>query len=226
MFELKKIGTVHNAFKEKFGVPRQSGLNSIRSVISFEKEYANPDAFRGLEDFSHLWVIWQFSENLRDSFSPTVRPPRLGGNKRIGVFATRSSFRPNSLALSSVKLEKITFDKEKGPLLTVTGLDCTDSTPVFDIKPYIAYTDSHPDAVCGFADTTEMKSISVEIPQDVKLLLGEQTTAELTAVLAEDPRPRYKEDGDRRYSFVFDRFEITFCVKNGTAFVLSAENKE
>ena len=223
MFTLKKLGTVHNSFKEKFGIPRQSGLNEIRSVISFEPEFANPDAFKGLEEFSHLWVIWQFSENLRDEFSPTVRPPRLGGNKRIGVFATRSSFRPNSLALSSVKIEGITFDKDNGPLITVTGLDCMDGTPVFDIKPYITYTDSHPDAICGFVDKTEMVPLKVEISKAMTDILGDRISNELISVLREDPRPRYKKDGDKEFAITFDSFNIIFKVNDGTAIVISVE---
>ncbi len=223
MYTLKKLGTVHNSFKEKFGIPRQSGLNEVRSVISFEPEFANPDAFRGLEEFSHLWVIWQFSENVREGFSPTVRPPRLGGNKRIGVFATRSSFRPNNLALSSVRIKSITYDKHKGPLITVTGLDCMDGTPVFDIKPYITYTDSHPDAVCGFVDQTDMKSLEVNIPKDIEEMLGERICSELTAILREDPRPRYKRDSDKEYAMTFNKFNIVFKVEDGVAVVLSAE---
>lgn len=223
MYSLKKIGTVHNSFKEKFGIPRQSGLNNIISTITFEGEYANPDAFKGIEEFSHLWIIWQFSENVRDTFSPTVRPPRLGGNKRIGVFATRSSFRPNSLALSSVKLESVTYDNQKGTVLTVSGIDCMDNTPVFDVKPYISYTDSHPDAVCGFVDTNEMQKLRVEIPRDIKNMLGEKITNELTEILAEDPRPRYKKDGQTRYAMNFDEYNITFSVNEGTALVISAQ---
>lgn len=222
-YKIKKIATAHNSFKEKFGIPRQSGLNKIKTEIVFEPEYRNPEALRGLEEFSHLWVIWQFSENIRDGFSPTVRPPRLGGNKRIGVFATRSSFRPNSLALSSVKIESITYNDKDGPVISVSGLDCMDGSPIFDIKPYITYTDSHPDAVSGFVDTTEMKQLKVSIPPEIQKKLSQQVTDELSEILREDPRPRYKKDGEKTYAITFNDFNITFNVQNGIATVLSAE---
>ena len=167
-FKIKKIAQIHNGFSEKFGIPRQSGLcETVKSKIIFEPEYRIAEAFRGLEGFSHIWIIWQFSEAVRDEWSPTVRPPRLGGNKRIGVFATRSPFRPNSMGLSCVKLDKIEFTDEFGPVLHVSGADLLDNTPIFDIKPYIPYADSKPDAVDGFLSSSPREYLEVVFNCDI-----------------------------------------------------------
>ena len=190
---MKIIARIHSDFREKFGIPRQSGLvEELEAYIVFEPEYRNMDAFRGLEDFSHLWIIWQFSESVRDEWSPTVRPPRLGGNERMGVFATRSPFRPNEIGLSSVKIQKIEKHKTMGPIIHVSGADLLDGTPIFDIKPYLPHVDSHPEAKGGFADEYKDYHLEVEIPE---LLLekipGEKREA-LKGVLPNDPRPSYQ----------------------------------
>ena len=170
---MKVIARIHTDFPTKFGIPRQSGIiASLQGRIVFEPEYRNPEAVRGLEAFSHIWLLWEFSECLRDSWSPTVRPPRLGGNVRKGVFATRSPFRPNPIGLSSVRLEKVDIDPTLGPVLYVSGADLMDGTPIYDIKPYIAYTDSHPDAVSGFASTPAEYLLEVDIPEHL-LRLGD-----------------------------------------------------
>lgn len=210
MGEFKIIARVHNDFKEKFGIPRQSGLADIESLVVFEPEFRCPEAVRGLEEFSHIWILWQFSKNLRRDWSPTVRPPRLGGNKRIGVFATRSSFRPNSIAMSSVKLNKIEIDKKLGPVLYISGADCLDGTPVFDIKPYLSYTDSHPDAVCGFADRVSRGVQKVIFENGSDGILTESQKSALKKILALDPRPSYQNDPERTYGFRFGDFEIRF----------------
>lgn len=206
------IAHICSDFPSKFGIPRQSGLTEeLQSHIVFEDGFRSQDALRGLCDFSHLWIIWGFSENAESGWSPTVRPPRLGGNQRMGVFATRSPFRPNSLGLSSVKIEEIKTDSHLGPVITVCGADLMDGTPIYDIKPYIA-TDCHPDAVCGFADKARGYGLSVLIPPQ---LLGKIPTAlqnGLHSILAQDPRPSYQEDPDRIYGFGFAGFEIKFRV--------------
>lgn len=178
----------------------------------FEPEYRNPDAVRGLEEFSHLWLIWEFSEAKRDNWSPTVRPPRLGGNVRKGVFATRSPFRPNPIGLSSVRLESIEMDSKLGPVLHVTGADLMDGTPIYDIKPYIAYTDSHPDAVSGFASKPTEYLLEVEFPEELLEKVPSGQRENLTAVLAHDPRPQYQDDPERIYGMTFGNLEIKFKV--------------
>lgn len=209
--EIKPIAYIKNDFKSKFAVPRQSGIANIESEIIFEKEYCDENAVRGLDGFSHLWLIWGFSENIRESHSLTVRPPRLGGNKRVGVFATRSPFRPNNLGLSSVKLIKTQF--KNGCLsLTVSGADLIDSTPIYDIKPYIKYTDSHSDAVSGFADTKEFNLLEVDIPSELLEIIPKSKREALKIILENDPRPAYQKDGDRTYGFNFAEFEIKFTV--------------
>lgn len=211
--EIKPIAYIHNDFKTKFAVPRQSGISDIPSTIVFEKEYCDENAVRGIEGFSHLWLIWGFSENIRESHSLTVRPPRLGGNTRLGVFATRSPFRPNNLGLSSVKFIKSEF--KNGVLtLTVSGADLIDGTPIYDIKPYIKYTDSREDAISGFADTEEFNLLEVEIPEELLKTIPEEKRRTLFTILENDPRPAYKEDGDRVYGFEFADFEIKFKVEN------------
>lgn len=217
MPEMKIIARIHTPFKTKFGVPRQSGIvEDVRSEIVFEPEYRNFDAVRGLEDYSHIWLVWQFSEAVRDTWSPTVRPPRLGGNVRVGVFATRSPFRPNAIGLSSLRLERVELSPERGPVLHVLGADMTDGTPIFDIKPYIPYADCHPDAAGGFTDRTGFKTLAVSIPKELEAGLPEG----LRGVLENDPRPRYHDDPERVYGMEYAGFEVKFRVENGVLTVL------
>jgi tRNA-Thr(GGU) m(6)t(6)A37 methyltransferase TsaA len=211
---MKTIARIHTDFPTKFGIPRQSGIiASLQATIVFEPEYRNPDAVRGLEDFSHIWLLWQFSEAVRDNWSPTVRPPRLGGNVRKGVFATRSPFRPNPIGLSSVKLEKVEIDPKYGPILHVSGADLMDGTPIYDIKPYIAYTDSHPEAVSGFATTPAEFLLEVNFPESLLQKVPESQRKSLTDVLAHDPRPQYQDDPDRVYGMAFGGMEVKFKVE-------------
>lgn len=211
---MKTIARIHTDFPTKFGIPRQSGIiASLQATIVFEPEYRNPDAVRGLEDFSHIWLLWQFSEAVRDNWSPTVRPPRLGGNVRKGVFATRSPFRPNPIGLSSVKLEKVEIDPKFGPILHVSGADLMDGTPIYDIKPYIAYTDSHPEAVSGFATTPAEFLLEVSFPESLLQKVPESQRKSLTDVLAHDPRPQYQDDPDRVYGMAFGGMEVKFKVE-------------
>lgn len=211
---MKTIARIHTDFPTKFGIPRQSGIiASLQATIVFEPEYRNPDAVRGMEDFSHIWLLWQFSEAVRDDWSPTVRPPRLGGNVRKGVFATRSPFRPNPIGLSSVKLEKVEIDPKFGPILHVSGADLMDGTPIYDIKPYIAYTDSHPKAVSGFASTPAEFLLEVVFPESLLQKVPENQRKSLIDVLAHDPRPQYQDDPDRIYGMAFGGMEVKFKVE-------------
>ena len=211
--EMNKIATIKSDFPTKFGIPKQSGIaKSLLAKIVFEPEYRDPEALRGLEETSHIWLIWEFSEAKCSKFSPTVRPPRLGGNKRLGVFATRSPFRPNPIGLSCVEIVDIKLHTAEGPVIIVSGADLMDGTPIFDIKPYIPYADSFPDAKCGFVDTTEMKQLDVEIPQSMLYKFPKDKATALREILAEDPRPRYQNDSERRYGFVFAGYEIEFTV--------------
>ena len=213
---LNVIAHIHTAFPTKFGIPRQSGLvDSLRGEIIFTPEYRNPDAVRGLEDFSHIWLVWQFSGAVRDTWSPTVRPPRLGGNTRMGVFATRSPFRPNPLGLSSVQLEKIEIRPEVGPVLIVRGADLMDGTPVFDIKPYAPYTDCIPDASGGIARAGWEREVEVQCSDELLAVLPEGKRAAALAVLAEDPRPAYQSAPDRVYGMTFAGYDIRFSVAGG-----------
>ena len=210
---LKVIAHIHTAFPTKFGIPRQSGLvDSLRGEVIFTPEYRNADAVRGLEDFSHIWLVWQFSGAVRDNWSPTVRPPRLGGNTRMGVFATRSPFRPNPLGLSSVKLEAIEHRPDVGPVLIVRGADLMDGTPIYDIKPYIPYADCHPDASEGFTGQTRMHLLQVEFPPTLMAQVPEADRDALTGVLASDPRPSYQHDPERVYGMEFAGLEVHFQV--------------
>ena len=212
---LKIIARIRTDFPTKFGIPRQSGLvESLRGMIVFEPEYRNPDALRGLEGFSHIWLIWQFSESLRENWAATVRPPRLGGNTRTGVFATRSPFRQNPLGLSSVKLDSIELDSYLGPVLHVSGVDLMDNTPIYDIKPYLPFIDCHPEAVGGFADSFKDYALEVDFPQHWLQLIPENRRETLLAVLANDPRPSYQNDPERVYGFEFLNFDIRFMVKD------------
>lgn len=211
---LKIIARIRTDFPNKFGIPRQSGLvDALKAVIVFEPEYRNPDALRGLEEFSHIWLIWEFSEAVRDTWSPTVRPPRLGGNKRMGVFATRSPFRPNALGLSSVKLNGVEVHPDLGPVLHVLGADLMDNTPIYDIKPYLSYTDSHPDAVGGFSDSHKDYALEVEFPEQWLRLIPEEQREALLGVLAQDPRPSYQYDSNRIYGLEFGGYDIRFTVQ-------------
>ena len=210
---MKVIAHIHTDFPTKFGIPRQSGVvASLQGTVVFEPAYRNPDAVRGLEAFSHLWLIWEFSEAKRDGWSATVRPPRLGGNVRKGVFATRSPFRPNPIGLSSVRLESIEMDSSLGPVLHVTGADLMDGTPIFDIKPYIAYTDSHPEAVSGFAETPADSLLEVDFPEELLQKVPEAQRECLKAVLAHDPRPQYQDDPERVYGMAYAHLEVRFKV--------------
>ena len=209
------IARMHSDFATKFGIPRQSGLvEELRSTIVFEPEFRNADALRGIEDFSHLWLIWQFSEAVRSEWSPTVRPPRLGGNTRMGVFATRSPFRPNHLGLSSVKLLGLEHTEQYGTVLHVGGADLMDGTPIFDIKPYIAYGDSHPEAKGGFTDTASDFLLQVDFPEALLALLPEEKRAAALGVLSHDPRPSYQRKPGRVYGLTFAGFDIRFTVEN------------
>lgn len=213
---MKIIAHIQNDFKEKFGIPRQSGIaDGTVSKIVFTKDYRNPEALRGIEGYSHLWLIWNFSKSARDTWSPTVRPPRLGGNKRMGVFATRSPFRPNPIGLSSVKLLGIEKSESDGTFLLVSGADLLDGTPIYDIKPYLAFTDSHPDAICGFSDTVRDYSLPVEIPEQLISRIRQDKRDTLIRILEGDPRPSYKDEGERVYSFLFADYEISFTVQDG-----------
>ena len=218
----KIIARIKSDFREKFGIPRQSGLvQNLRSTIRFEPEFRNADALRGLEGFSHLWIMWIFSENIRSTWSPTVRPPRLGGNKRMGVFATRSPFRPNPLGLSSVKLKKVEFTERNAPVITVLGADLMDGTPIYDIKPYIPFTDAHAGAKAGFVEANEWKTLEVVIPEAKLKEFSEEELVVLRKVLAQDPRPQYKkEDGDKVYGMTFGGKNVRFRVENGIIEVL------
>lgn len=218
--EIAPIAHIYNDFKEKFGIPRQSGkVPEIKSRIVFKKEFRHPDALRGIEGFSHLWLIFDFSKAHREGFSPTVRPPRLGGNERIGVFASRSPFRPNNLGLSSVKLERVEQDEKDGQILVVSGADILDGTPIYDIKPYLSYTDCHPDAIGSYADAALSHKLSVEFPENLSSLLSPQKREEICAILAEDPRPSYQDDPDRLYSMHFGDFDVRFSVNCDKAVV-------
>ena len=221
---MKIIARIHNDFKEKFGIPRQSGLSGeLKSKIVFEPEYRNPEALRGIEGFSHLWLIWEFSESKRDEWSPTVRPPRLGGNKRVGVFATRSPFRPNPIGLSSVKLEAVEHTNNEGTVLVVSGADLLDGTPIFDIKPYIAYSDCHTDAVSGFAEPVREYHLNVVFCKDLLSEIEISKQNSVIKILEQDPRPSYQNDPDREYGMKFADYEIFFKVEDDVLTVTRVE---
>lgn len=216
IYEMKPIAHIYNDFTEKFGIPRQSGLAPLPSKIVFQPEYRVREAFRGLELYSHIWIIWQFSEAAQKDWSPTVRPPKLGGNKRMGVFASRSPFRPNSIGLSAVKLEKIDLEGENAPVLYVSGADLMNGTPIFDIKPYLPYADAYPEAKGGFALQNKEGLLRVEFPSELLDMIPEEKREGLTAALAQDPRPSYQNDPDRIYTFGFGGAEISFLVEGET----------
>ena len=217
---LRVIARLHSDFSTKFGVPPQSGLvEALRAAVIFEPEFRVPEAVRGLEEFSHLWLIWQFSQNQREDWSPTVRPPRLGGNRRLGVFATRSPFRPNPLGLSAVGLESVELHTPKGPVLHVAGADLMDGTPIYDIKPYIPYADSLPEAAGGFTDRVERVMLAVDCPPALLEQVPDEKRAALLGVLAQDPRPSYQADPDRVYGMSFAGLEVHFTVNGGRLIV-------
>ena len=219
---MKIIARIHNAFDEKFGVPRQSGLaEEVISTIVFEEEFRAAEALRGIEEFSHLWLIWAFDRAERETWSPTVRPPRLGGNKRVGVFATRSPFRPNAIGLSCVRLLGVEKTPE-GHVLKVAGADLVNGTPSYDIKPYLPYADCKPDASGGFTDGTVKRTVEVRFSGETLKQLTEDERRELTAILKEDPRPAYQEDPEREYAFSFGGKNIRFKVAGGVLTVLEA----
>lgn len=218
--ELKVIAHIRNDFTAKFGIPRQSGLVNVHAQIEFTPEYRNPDALRGLEGYSHLWLIWDFSEAHHEGWSPTVRPPRLGGNTRMGVFATRSPYRPNPIGLSSVKIEKIDLKKAT---ITVSGADLLDGTPIFDIKPYLAYTDSHPDAIDGFAFGPGQGTVKVVCPAELLAAVPAEKQQGLLALLEQDPRPGYADDPNRLYGMEYAGFDIRFTVAGGKLTVKEIE---
>ena len=229
---MKPIAHIRCDLKCKFGVPRQARLvEDLEASVVFVPEYRNPEALRGLEDFSHLWLIWDFSESHREKWSPTVRPPRLGGNKRMGVFATRSPFRPNPIGLSAVKLERIEYEGPDAPIIYIKGADLMDGTPIFDIKPYLPFVDSIPEASNGFAeDTRRQKELVLEMPDEIaaffKANLTDNQQASLFAILKSDPRPRFHDDDGREYAFEFADVHVSFAVSDGKIVVISANLKK
>lgn len=219
-YSMRVIARIHTDFSTKFGVPRQSGLvDALESTIVFEPEFRNSDALRGLDGFSHLWLVWVFDQAIREIWSPTVRPPRLGGNQRMGVFATRSPFRPNPIALSSVKLAGIEQTDAFGTVLKIRGADLMDGTPILDIKPYIPYADSHPDAIGGFASVPAGETLDVQIADDLLERVPENRREALRGVLAQDPRPHYQNDPERIYGFGFAGLEVKFSVDGSSLIV-------
>ena len=225
---MKIVAKIRTDFKTKFGVPRQSGLvKGLKGRIVFEPEFRNAEALRGLEGFSYIWLLWDFSEAHRDDegWSPTVRPPRLGGNQRMGVWATRSPFRPNNIGLSSVKITKIDLYTPEGPIIEVEGADMMDGTPILDIKPYLPFTDSHPKALGGFAEEQNKKTepLKVEIPSDISSWFDSDKLEALRGVLAADPRPHYQQDPERIYALEFTDYELKFYIQNDTVVVTTVK---
>jgi tRNA-Thr(GGU) m(6)t(6)A37 methyltransferase TsaA len=220
--ELKVIAHIRTDMPEKFGIPRQSGLaKNLKGTIVFEPEYRNPDALKGIEEFNYIWLIWEFQGTERESRSPTVRPPRLGGNTRVGVFATRSPFRPNSIGLSSVKLDGVEYASPEGPLLHVSGIDLKDNTPIYDIKPYLHYVDSHEDAWDGFAGNTKDYRLDVDFPKELLSKIPEDRRAGIIEILSQDPRPSYHNEPDRSYGVAYAGYDVHFTVKDGKVCVYS-----
>ena len=215
------IARIHTDFPEKFGIPRQSGLvDGLKGRIVFEEKYRNPDALRGIEGFSHLWLIWQFSRAIREEWSPTVKPPRLGGNQRMGVFATRSPFRPNPIGLSCVRLQRVELHTAEGPVLWVAGIDLLDGTPIYDVKPYLPYADCHPEATGGFAQEVMGHRLEVAFPEELLALVPPEKREALREVLAQDPRPGYQHnEPDRRYGVAFAGLDVRFTVEGDVLLV-------
>ena len=225
--EIQVIARMRSDFPSKFGIPRQAGLvEELESLVVFEPEYRNPDALRGIEEYSHLWLIWQFSQAVRQDWSPTVRPPRLGGNVRMGVFATRSPFRPNHLGLSCVRLKEVRHTKAYGDVLVVGGADLMDGTPIFDIKPYIPYGDAKPDAAGGFTDRVGDFLLNVEFPEPLLAILPENKRQAAIGVLRHDPRPSYQRSPGRVYGLRFSQYDIRFTVEGDTLTVLEDNRAE
>ena len=221
---MKIIARIHSDFPTKFGIPRQSGLApSLRAAIIFEPEYRNADALRGITEYSHLWLIWQFSEAVRGDWSPTVRPPRLGGNTRMGVFATRSPFRPNAIGLSCVELVGLRETEDRGTVIEVAGADLMDGTPILDIKPYIPYADCHPEAAGGFTQQADDFLLEVEFPPALLARVRAEKQAALLEVLSHDPRPSYQRDPDRVYGMAFDSLDVRFQVQGKTLTVVDVQ---
>lgn len=221
---MKIIAKIHSDFKEKFGIPRQSGIaDDLYARIVFEPEYRVLEALRGLDGYSHIWLIWQFSEAVRKDWSPTVRPPRLGGNKRMGVFATRSPYRPNPIGLSSVKFVGIEHTKEEGDVLIVSGADLLDGTPIYDIKPYLPFTDSHPEAVAGFSEPVREYALKVDFCKELLSKIDISKQNALVKILEHDPRPSYQDDPEREYGMCFSDYEIFFKVDTDTLTVTRVE---
>ena len=217
MISLKQIGVIRTDFPEKFGITRQSGLiDELRSTLVFEPEFRVPEALRGIEQYSHLWLIWEFSKAVRDDWSPTVRPPRLGGNTRMGVFATRSPFRPNPLGLSCVRLVGVEYNTSEGAVLHLAGADLMDGTPIYDIKPYLPYVDCKPEASNGFALAQQEGVLEVRLPEDLAARIPPEKLPALKAVLAQDPRPQYISDPEREFTMSFAGFEVSFTVSGNT----------
>lgn len=224
MIPMHIVARIRSDFPTKFGIPRQSGLvEELKATVVFEPEYRNPDALRGLEEFSHLWLIWQFDQAVRDPWSPTVRPPRLGGNTRMGVFATRSPFRPNPIGLSCVRLEGIEKDPNLGHVLVVSGADLMDGTPILDIKPYLPYADAHPEALGGFTGNVGGKVLEVDFPPELLDKVPEDKREALLGVLSRDPRPSYQHDPDRVYGMAFAGLEVRFSVDGDVLHVRAVE---
>lgn len=222
--ELKTIAYIKTDFPEKFGIPRQSGLvESTKAKIIFTPEYRNPDALRGLEQYTHIWLIWQFSEAVRDAWSPTVRPPRLGGNTRMGVFATRSPFRPNPLGLSCVKIEEIVHDNKDGDVIIVSGADLMDNTPIYDIKPYLPYVDCRPEASDGFALAQKDGVLEVRFPDEQLALFPDEKRQGLIDTLAQDPRPQYQNSPERVYTMSYAGFDVGFTVDGNLLTICSVK---
>ena len=227
LHEVRVIAHIKSDFREKFGIPRQSGLvEALRAEVVFAPEYRNADALRGIEGFSHIWLIWQFSQAVREDWSPTVRPPRLGGNTRLGVFATRSPFRPNPIGLSCVRLEGLRLDPALGTVLVVSGADLLDGTPIYDIKPYLPYADCRPEATGGFAANPPEAKLRVEFPEALLKTVPEEKRDALIGVLSQDPRPSYHDDPERVYGMSFGGLEVRFSVDGDTLNVLSVTTEQ
>ena len=223
-YEMKPIARIYTDFPDKFGIPRQSGIvKELKGRVVFEPPYRDYRAVKELSEYSHIWLLWLFSRSEREEWSPTVRPPRLGGNTRVGVFATRSPYRPNPIGMSAVKLDRVVVDEGLGPVLEVSGIDIVDGTPILDIKPYLSFADSYPNAVCGFADRLYGRSLKVIIPDSISKTIPDDLTATLRGLLAEDPRPRYQNDPERVYGFAFSKYEVKFKVDGAVLTVISVE---
>lgn len=224
LYTINTIARIQSDFPEKFGIPRQSGLiEELKARIIFEPDYRSPDALKGLEGYSHLWLIWGFSKAVRKDWSPTVRPPRLGGNQRMGVFATRSPFRPNPLGLSCVRLDRLEPTEEYGTILHVSGADLLNDTPIFDIKPYLPYVDSHPDARGGFGSTRKDYQLNIDCPPEIRRQIPAQHQDTLLKVLAQDPRPSYQEDPARIYGMKYAGMNVKFYVEGNTLHIIRIE---